>query len=749
MTTSILVPALVTVLVVVLVIVVYKIKHISKNDPLILRGNIASSTTYYNHSTANYNDANSSPSHSVTHDPNTLETRVEIQEDKQVNKNFDCLTSELSQLSNSPLLQLENFYMGPKFSSVIPEEEEEGEGEEEEEEEEEVEEEEVKDEEESNGHTLNPFTLSGQYPVSRVPLKFTDIDSPSVDKKPFPSEELSANDCDLYFLGLGSQVSTDSAYTKLDYLGNYGCLPDQRYAHSASQISTVGVRSQIGLLDDYRMDASQGTMDQMHKKMRKKRRTTTEKQKFSTDTKTVDSGVGQSLSPEKTLTPKRSSLTQDSTNTHLSLDHRETNLSRHWSVSDPRTVHQKHRPRRVTKATFQDVNVKNPSRTVGFHSQEVHNRDEHSIGFTQQKDAPIKTFASHTLPRQSTTRKEKLLPRHGYQKRSQATSTRYGAGHSDTLGSKEATRASINSTPARKHHCASIQELPKRDPLSSSVEYQQVRIIPKCVRPTATLQNCTSTGLVFTDDTNGFTIKIDEGSIAEGDTITIDIGVALYGPFVYPKGMRPLSPIFWICVRENDSYEFKKPVRITLQHFLSIYSEEERAKMGVCFAKACHNLNPARKYTFHRAAEKQLFKPKLRHGTIAANHFCFQCIVGNISELTLRNSNFCLFGTLPTTFVYDQPMYVFFYVTFFLSACLETVRRQIVSSHELANCKHREVRTEFQFSKDGLSDAAITIHFPRALPGGWQLGIEFKQKVSCITALFGPENTMVINVSRD
>ena len=73
-------------------------------------------------------------------------------------------------------------------------------------------------------------------------------------------------------------------------------------------------------------------------------------------------------------------------------------------------------------------------------------------------------------------------------------------------------------------------------------------IVPSCVKPTASLCHLTSQGIEYNDEWNDFTLKIPQGAIPEGESLTIDIGVALYGPFQYPEGLRPVSPVFWICV---------------------------------------------------------------------------------------------------------------------------------------------------------------------------------------------------------
>ena len=56
-------------------------------------------------------------------------------------------------------------------------------------------------------------------------------------------------------------------------------------------------------------------------------------------------------------------------------------------------------------------------------------------------------------------------------------------------------------------------------------------VVPPCIRPTATLHRCTSMGRTYRDRLNGFKLKIPHGAIPEGESLTVDIGVALYGPF--------------------------------------------------------------------------------------------------------------------------------------------------------------------------------------------------------------------------
>ena len=256
----------------------------------------------------------------------------------------------------------------------------------------------------------------------------------------------------------------------------------------------------------------------------------------------------------------------------------------------------------------------------------------------------------------------------------------------------------------------------------------QATFVPPCIRPTATLHRCTSSGRTYHDKLNGFILKIPRGAIPEGVSLTIDIGVALYSQFQYPKGLRPVSPVFWICIRGRKRHmRFLKPVSITLNHCLNVKSEDDIESLGLTFLKGDHEMDFEEKYQFYPTEGMSIFEPKTDSGTLHTYHLCYTCIVCKIKEFTLQRAKFCLLGTLPRTFVYDKSMCIIFFVTFLLETCLETVDRQIMNMPESAEYSYRLVKWEFQFSS--CPTPAIQIEIPKSLPGGWQLALQLQNKV--------------------
>ena len=55
------------------------------------------------------------------------------------------------------------------------------------------------------------------------------------------------------------------------------------------------------------------------------------------------------------------------------------------------------------------------------------------------------------------------------------------------------------------------------------------------------LLECDSTGREWTNVDYDITVRIPEGAVDEGEKIHFEVGVALYGPFIFPDNTRPIS----------------------------------------------------------------------------------------------------------------------------------------------------------------------------------------------------------------
>eukprot|EP00731_Ephydatia_muelleri_P002690 Em0001g2690a len=59
-------------------------------------------------------------------------------------------------------------------------------------------------------------------------------------------------------------------------------------------------------------------------------------------------------------------------------------------------------------------------------------------------------------------------------------------------------------------------------------------------------------GYTDTNDCHGFSITFPSGILLSNQTITLTIGVMLYGPFLFPDNVVPVSPILWVCGDSSD-----------------------------------------------------------------------------------------------------------------------------------------------------------------------------------------------------
>ena len=246
--------------------------------------------------------------------------------------------------------------------------------------------------------------------------------------------------------------------------------------------------------------------------------------------------------------------------------------------------------------------------------------------------------------------------------------------------------------------------------------------IPAWFTPVATLSQCTHGGRCYHDKHNDFGLKIPAGAIPEGENITIDIGVTLYGPFWYPEGLRAVSPVFWVCVRDQKDFQFLKPVKVIIPHCLNLKQYDEIESLGLTFLKGDHKMNPQQMYQFQQAEGDALIEPLKTHAMIKTTHFCSLCFSSKDIEDLFKKKIFCLYSVIPYKISPDQPSDAYFFITLRLKACLTTVQNQIKN---LNLQEHKEKKEKFQFS----NAQELDMFFPQSTPAEWRVGMQGRNKV--------------------
>ena len=169
--------------------------------------------------------------------------------------------------------------------------------------------------------------------------------------------------------------------------------------------------------------------------------------------------------------------------------------------------------------------------------------------------------------------------------------------------------------------------------------------------------------------------------------IHLEVAVALYGPFHFSNGKRPISPILWLCPQENAL--FLKPISIVLPHTLTDLTWEDVTNFGIQISKADH-----REYiTTTEGKRKHVFRPysgsmelisdstnKKGYAAIKADHFCFICLEMNrlgsttpemAHQMAVKMGYYlhCI-ESLQSPYIVSPPReIIYFCVSFFLETC--------------------------------------------------------------------------------
>lgn len=77
--------------------------------------------------------------------------------------------------------------------------------------------------------------------------------------------------------------------------------------------------------------------------------------------------------------------------------------------------------------------------------------------------------------------------------------------------------------------------------------------------------NCDQYGAELSID--DIMVTILPGTIPDGVTAPIEMGVLLHGPFKFPDNHQPVSPILWFCIQED--IELLLPVEYKIPHVIT------------------------------------------------------------------------------------------------------------------------------------------------------------------------------------
>ena len=150
-----------------------------------------------------------------------------------------------------------------------------------------------------------------------------------------------------------------------------------------------------------------------------------------------------------------------------------------------------------------------------------------------------------------------------------------------------------------------------------------------------------------TIEIDNVTIIVPPGAVPTGLTAHIEVGIALHGPFAFPKNYQPVSPVVWLCFQED--FELLLPLIIKLPHMVT-----DTSKVPLTFAKANHceygyaYAKEKRLYNFKRVVDGDSYFTNLTqenqngYGTLHVKHCCLYCIHAKITPALAKSSGYCL-----------------------------------------------------------------------------------------------------------
>ena len=180
------------------------------------------------------------------------------------------------------------------------------------------------------------------------------------------------------------------------------------------------------------------------------------------------------------------------------------------------------------------------------------------------------------------------------------------------------------------------------------------------------LLECDHNGLNHNIPNHDISLIIPGGAVSKGEKIHFELGITMYGPFSFTESIRPISPIIWLCLLEEE-YQLMAPFQLALPHY---YTDDKSQHHEVRFAKAEHsykeyNTREGRiQYKFHLCDFQPVFDDRNR-AILATKHFCFYCLSSARTHEPDKRIRYCL------AHVKVSPSEATFFATYFVPTCLQ------------------------------------------------------------------------------
>ena len=181
--------------------------------------------------------------------------------------------------------------------------------------------------------------------------------------------------------------------------------------------------------------------------------------------------------------------------------------------------------------------------------------------------------------------------------------------------------------------------------------------------------HCDNNGGRYHNSVHDIHVEVPKGAVPKGMSVTLEIGVALFGAFLFPVGMKAVSPILWLCTHPKQ-FMFHLPIEVKLPHCLQLTGLADITSLQLGFLKGGHNSDDKGNIPF-RYSGRAKFQPRSSYGAIRTKHLCYLCLTANYtSPQFCPRTLFCLIRVVPRP-IYCRTWDINFCVSMFLKTCIE------------------------------------------------------------------------------
>jgi hypothetical protein len=256
------------------------------------------------------------------------------------------------------------------------------------------------------------------------------------------------------------------------------------------------------------------------------------------------------------------------------------------------------------------------------------------------------------------------------------------------------------------------------------------------VTRSAVLQ-CGTLGGRYQDEVHNISFTIPPQAVREGTEIKIEFAIAVLGPFTFPEGITPVSPVLWVRLkRENSQEKLLKPIEIGIHHAVNC-SENSKLVQILC------TQNQTDSYSFTRTHKlSKIWPGKGMLCTKLSKQQYFFCIAAKRCQEVVARTQYCVVKVAPRHTSCDYSWKLYFFITYALPACVEMVRQQFGEEYVVQE-------TGFQFDTSLRGDPSVTLEYQRVTPQQWTLTKEGTcRQIEASKVEFGNVSSFQMNMNR-